>query len=72
MVDSGDSDSETDIKVYKSQKSNVSIIYTFLKFILIKVNYNLLYVLRLLKVMKKVHPAVLMVNLINVQYVLLN
>lgn len=39
MADSGDSDSDTDINVHKSQKSNVSLVY---KCVLI---YNCLFLL---------------------------
>jgi hypothetical protein len=69
MADSGDSDSDTDIHVYKPQKSNVS----FIKIIGIhNFVFNYIIIFRLSKVMKKAHPVVLMANLINVQYVSLD
>lgn len=67
MADSVDSDSDTDIHVYKPQKSNVSIIKVI--FLILCFYYTIGVLFRSLKVMKKVHPVVLMVNLINVQYV---
>lgn len=72
MADSGDSDSNSDIPVFKSQKINVSFIYIFILVVkLYFIYFNNIYIgFRLLKVMKKVHVVVPTVKLISVQYVL--